>query len=180
MRTTSTGQVSFAFSDGVYVLKFKGDIRFQICASVDRFIQKIFHESEHATVIVDLTEASAVDSTALGVLAQIAIHTRRAQDTRPTILVNAPDMLAVLRAVSFDKVFHLLPNATASIASPSKSYGVVAGKSAFVSRRHASARSGFGAIAPPQACTLPFFLLLKSRVKIWLGRLFDRLRFSLN
>lgn len=115
MRLSSTGQVSYAHSDGVYVLKFKGDIRFQICGSVDRFIQKIFQESENAKVIVDLTEASAIDSTALGVLAQIAIHTRRAQDSRPTILVSAPDMLAVLRAVSFDKVFHLLPNASSSI-----------------------------------------------------------------
>lgn len=111
MRTMTTGQVSYALHNGVYVLKFRGDIRFQICAAVDRFIQKIFQEQEQASVIIDLLDASAVDSTALGVLAQVAIHTRRAKDKRPTILVNQPDMLAVLKAVSFDKVFHLLPDA---------------------------------------------------------------------
>jgi anti-anti-sigma factor len=109
MRQAQTSQASYAYADGVYVLKFQGDVRFHICAGVDRFIQKVFQESEQATVIVDLLEATAIDSTALGVLAQIAIHTRRARDRRPTLLVKAPDMLAVLKAVSFDKVFHLLP-----------------------------------------------------------------------
>ncbi len=104
------GQASYAIQDGVYILKFRGDIRFQLCASVDRFIQRIFQESIKPKVIIDLLEATAVDSTALGVIAQIAIHTRRAYDRRPTILVRNPDLLAVLKAVSFDKVFHLLPD----------------------------------------------------------------------
>lgn len=104
------GQVLYAIQDGVYILKFRGDIRFQLCASVDRFIQRIFQENIKPKVIIDLLEATAVDSTALGVIAQIAIHTRRAYDRRPTILVRNPDLLAVLLAVSFDKVFHLLPD----------------------------------------------------------------------
>lgn len=111
MRTTTAGQAAYAVMNGVYILKFRGDVRFQICAAVDRFIQKIFNEQEQASVIIDLLDATAIDSTALGVLAQIAIHTRRAQDHQPTILVRSPEMLAVLKAVSFDKVFHLLPNA---------------------------------------------------------------------
>ena len=130
-RQNATGSASYAMTDGVYVLKFRGDVRFTLCASVDRFIQKIFDESEQACVIIDLLDATAVDSTALGVLAQIAIHTRRAQDKRPTILVKSPDMLAVLKAVSFDKVFHLLPHADAepeayreldAVASDEKDY----------------------------------------------------------
>ncbi len=107
----STGQVAYAIQDGVYILKFRGDIRFQLSASVDRFIQRIFQETVKPKVIIDLLDASAVDSTALGVIAQIAIHTRRAYDHRPTILVRHPDLLAVLRAVCFDKVFHILPHA---------------------------------------------------------------------
>lgn len=105
------GQVAYAIQDGVYILKFRGDIRFHLCGSVDRFIQRIFQESMKPKVIIDLLEATAVDSTALGVIAQIAIHTRRAYDRRPTILVRNPDLLAVLHAVSFDKVFHVLPDA---------------------------------------------------------------------
>jgi len=107
----TTGQVAYAIHDGVYILKFRGDIRFQLCASVDRFIQRIFQDTAKPKVIIDLLDASAVDSTALGVIAQIAIHTRRAYDRRPTILVRNPDLLAVLHAVSFDKVFHVLPDA---------------------------------------------------------------------
>ncbi|HEX4909849.1 MAG TPA: STAS domain-containing protein [Permianibacter sp.] len=105
------GQASYAIQDGIYILKFRGDIRFHLCASVDRFIQRIFQETVKPKVIIDLLEATAVDSTALGVIAQIAIHTRRAYDHRPTILVRNPDLLAVLNAVSFNKVFHILPDA---------------------------------------------------------------------
>ncbi len=105
------GQVSYAVVDGTYFIKFVGDIRFQVCVAVDRFIQKIFSTPEKPRVVIDLLDAQTMDSTALGVIAQIAVHTRRAHDKRPTVLVRDVNLINLLKAVSFDKVFTILSEA---------------------------------------------------------------------
>lgn len=101
-------RVSYAVCDGTYFIKFVGDIRFQVCIAVDRFIQKIFSTPEKPRVVIDLLDTASMDSTALGVIAQIAVHTRRAHDKRPTVLVRDINLLNLLKAVSFDKVFTIL------------------------------------------------------------------------
>ena len=104
----SEGQVSYAVCDGTYFIKFVGDIRFQVCVTVDRFIQRIFSTPEKPRVVIDLLDTHTMDSTALGVIAQIAVHTRRAHDKRPTVLVRDIHLINLLKAVSFDKVFTIL------------------------------------------------------------------------
>lgn len=102
------GKVLYALQDDVYVLKFIGDIRFNICTAVDQFIQHIFGEEKKIPVLIDMLETDAVDSTALGVLAQVAIKMREHFNHKPTILVASHDLNTILQSVCFDQVFTIL------------------------------------------------------------------------
>ena len=102
------GRVLYALQDDVYVLKFIGDIRFSICTAVDQFIQHVFGQEKKIPVLVDMLETDSVDSTALGVLAQVAIKMRETFNQKPTLLVASHDLNTILQSVCFDQVFTIL------------------------------------------------------------------------
>ncbi len=52
----STGQIQFAEQDGMFVLKFLGDVRLTLCATLDYTIEKIFSALKFRAIIIDLTE----------------------------------------------------------------------------------------------------------------------------
>jgi anti-anti-sigma factor len=104
-----SGRVLFAEHDGVYIFKCTGDLNFSLCPAVETFVQGLFAGEPGLPVVVDMTETSAVDSTAMGVIAQIAIQSRRQQDERPILLVSPGDVLVILKSMCFDRVFTILP-----------------------------------------------------------------------
>lgn len=110
VRGAGQGDMSYAMRAGVVVVRLRGDIRFGQCAALDRFLRQSSAQP-YQVFIFDLSEASALDSTALGVIAQIAVHSRRHQRPAPIVLCQHPDLLAVLRAVSFDRAFTVLSDA---------------------------------------------------------------------
>lgn len=111
VRGAGQGEMSYAMRAGVVVVRLCGDIRFGQCAALDRFLRQSSAQP-YLVFIFDLSDASALDSTALGVIAQIAVHSRRHQRPAPIVLCQHPDLLAVLRAVSFDRAFTLLNDAS--------------------------------------------------------------------
>lgn len=103
----SEPRVLYAEHQGIVVLKFIGDIRFTLCPAVDNFI-KVHFSKGMAPVVIDLTETSGIDSTALGVLAQIAVRSRQMRLPRPSLLLASAEIRQILQSVSFDKVFNVL------------------------------------------------------------------------
>ena len=101
-------QVLFARQDEVNVLKFVGKIRFQICSAVEGFLKKFYDEKRIFPIVIDLNETKSIDSTVLGLLAQIAIQSINEFHHKPTLLVSCYDILRVLMCMSFDRVFNIL------------------------------------------------------------------------
>ncbi len=101
-------QVLFARQNGVPVLKFTGDIRFTVCPAVDGFLKRLFVEKTEYPVVVDLTETTSVDSTALGVIAKVANHYHREMKMKPALLASPGDVLKVIKSMSFDRVFTVM------------------------------------------------------------------------
>ncbi|HEB32526.1 MAG TPA: anti-sigma factor antagonist [Spirochaetes bacterium] len=101
-------QVLFARQDEVNVLKFVGRIRFQICSAVESFLKKIHDEKLLFPIVIDLIETKSIDSTVLGLLAQIAIQSTNEFHHKPTVLVSCYDILRVLRCMSFARIFNIL------------------------------------------------------------------------
>lgn len=104
----SDGRILVGDHDGVYMLKFVGDVRVNLCATVDGFVRDLIRSDDLASVLVDLTETEGIDSTSLGLLARLSNETRRRIGAVPTLISTNPDVTRVLRTTGFDDVFHML------------------------------------------------------------------------
>lgn len=104
----TSGKILAAELDGVYMLKFIGDVRITLCGTIDKFFDATMKSQRFRTAIIDLTQAQNIDSTALGLLARLAIQTQEHYCQKPTIVSTVPDINRTLRSVGFDEVFELL------------------------------------------------------------------------
>ena len=104
----TSGRILVGDHDGVYVLKFVGEVRVNLCATVDGFLRDLLRSDDLASVLVDLTDTEAIDSTSLGLLARLSVETKRRIGAVPTIVSTNPDITRVLRTMGFDDVFVIL------------------------------------------------------------------------
>jgi anti-anti-sigma regulatory factor len=87
------------------VLKLEGDVRLTMCTALDQYFQSMFAEPGFMSVWVDVTEADGLDSTTLGMLAQLAIQTKERFDFRPAIFSTNPSIDRLLDTMGFDQLF---------------------------------------------------------------------------
>lgn len=102
------GQVLHGEHEGVHVLRYVGEIRYPLAASLDRFIRDLFEQTPPRGILVDLTEAELIDSTNLGLLARVANQMGQRALPRVTIICDREDINEVLLSMGFDRVFNLL------------------------------------------------------------------------
>jgi len=102
-----SGRILVAEEDGVYLMKFEGDVRLTLCAAVDSFLDTMLDNTEFKSVLVDLCGAEGIDSTALGVLAKLSIHLQRRFGRVPDLVCDQPHIRRVLESMGFDDVFCL-------------------------------------------------------------------------
>ncbi|KXS39597.1 MULTISPECIES: STAS domain-containing protein [Modicisalibacter] len=113
--TSNDGRLKAAFDAGVFVLKLCGDVRLTLCATLDNEAQRLANMPGLTAVIVDLREATNVDSTALGFLAKVALAVKGRLSHPPTIVVDHPDVRRMLDVMGFSRYFTLV---NAPIAEP--------------------------------------------------------------
>ncbi len=97
----------YAWQQNVCILKLVGELRFTDCPSIDKFIQTVCKQ-ETTQIVLDLSETTLLDSTALGMLAQVAIRARNKQKDPPTLLIDNDDLKVLLQSVCFDRVFSII------------------------------------------------------------------------
>lgn len=102
------GVIKFAERDGVYVIKLEGDVRLTLCISFDEFIDKMFSAPDFCSVVFDLTEAEAIDSTTLGLMAKIAIVGEHFLREPPLVVTNATSITRSLVTMGFKDIFRLV------------------------------------------------------------------------
>lgn len=90
---------------GIYVLKFIGEIRLNLCSTLDNIIDSMVSNPDFKTVVVDLTETEVIDSTTLGLLAKIAIAAEERSQFLPTLISTNPDINRIILSMGFDKIF---------------------------------------------------------------------------
>ena len=98
-------RICAASNDGAHVLKLEGDVRLTMCTALDQYFQSMFAETGFVSVWVDVTEADGLDSTTLGMLAQLAIQTRERFAFRPAIFSTNPSIDRLLDIMGFDQLF---------------------------------------------------------------------------
>lgn len=103
-----SGQIMGAAYDGVYELKFVGDIRLTFSHAIDGFVAQMFNDAGFKSVFIDLSETDAIDSTSLGLLAKLSIEAKKRFNYAPTLVSTHSDVTRILDTMGFDDVFHII------------------------------------------------------------------------
>jgi anti-anti-sigma factor len=102
------GRILVGDHDGIYVLKFTGDVRVTLCATMDAFLRALLSRDDFRSVLIDLSETEGIDSTSLGLLAKLSLETQRRFELVPTLVSTNPDITRILRTMGFDDIFHII------------------------------------------------------------------------
>lgn len=109
------GQILVADHGGVYVIKMVGDVRLTLCISFDQFIDTMFTQDDFCDVMFDLSEAEAIDSTTLGLMAKIALQGREEKGITPVIFSNNDSINRLLQTMGFQEIFTIVRNLDAPV-----------------------------------------------------------------
>jgi anti-anti-sigma factor len=108
------GRILYARHEDVYVLKFVGGIHygqnwtFDLSKALAAFLDRLFKEENFREIIIDLTEATAIDSTNLGLLARIAIFMQDKFGQKPLVVSTNPNVNHTLHTVGFRQIFNIV------------------------------------------------------------------------
>ncbi len=98
------GSILFAEREGVHVLKFVGDVRLSLGPTITSFLSRLETCQQFNGMIVDLSETDTIDSTALGLIAKIAICTREKFNSATSIVSPREDITRVLKSMAMEHV----------------------------------------------------------------------------
>jgi len=110
----SCGKILYAVHEGTWVLRLRGDVRATWCASLDGLIDRLLADPSLAAVLVDLREATNIDSTMLGILARLAVRVREKLAAAPLVVAPNADLRRLLDSMCLDKVFTIVDEARAA------------------------------------------------------------------
>lgn len=109
------GSIFSAKLDGFYVLKFVGDVRLTLCATLDHHIENVLQKSAIDRIVVDLTDVDGLDSTTLGLIGKIAVRAAGLSIVKPTIVSTNEDITPLLIRMGFASHFIILDSLPGTI-----------------------------------------------------------------
>jgi anti-anti-sigma regulatory factor len=104
----STGKILAADYKHMAMLKCVGDVRVLMSSTLDNYCNNLYRRPILDAMLVDMSETRGIDSTALGLLAKMAIQLRNRFNVIPTIVSTNPDITRILRSMSFDLIFNII------------------------------------------------------------------------
>lgn len=102
------GQIEVGFDDGMHILRFSGDVRMNLCVTLDRYLNDVLLQKSYRHVVIDLASAEGLDSTTLGQIAKISIMSRKHCGITPTIYSPNNSITRILLSMGFDQVFDII------------------------------------------------------------------------
>ncbi len=104
----SDGLIQVANLDATEYIRFYGIVRYSHCSGLELHIDQLFKNQTFEHIVIDLTHADILDSTALGLMAKIAIELRKLKREQAVIIVGDGELKNILKRVCFDQVFLIL------------------------------------------------------------------------
>lgn len=102
------GKILLAEQDGVYMLKFIGDVRLTLCGAMDNLLATLTRADDFRVAVVDLTKTRIIDSTSLGLLARLALRVQEIHGQRLSILSTRDDINRLLTSMGFQQIAELI------------------------------------------------------------------------
>ena len=110
----NSGRILVATVNNVPILKFVGDVRVLMSGMMDSYFSSLYGRAILDRMVVDMTETQGIDSTALGLIAKMAIQLRNRFNVSPTIVSTNPDITRILKSMSFDLICYIVEEPLAS------------------------------------------------------------------
>ncbi|MGA2654751.1 MAG: hypothetical protein ABSF18_02080 [Gammaproteobacteria bacterium] len=104
-------KIYFGRVNSLFILKITGMLRFNQCAPLEHFLKTTLHKKLDHCLLVDLSDAQLLDSTALGLLAQIALQFAQVNHKQPDLYCPENDLKKVLLSMSLENLFHFVSSA---------------------------------------------------------------------
>lgn len=109
------GKILFAEKEGIHVLRFEGDVRVTLGPTISRFLERVHGCENLKALIVDMSSATGVDSTALGLLAKLGIYCREKHNLVPSIVSPSADITRILESMAMEEVYFITKDAVTSL-----------------------------------------------------------------
>jgi anti-anti-sigma factor len=106
----SADQIYYAITENRGVLKLTGTIRHPLSQRLSQAARRIFEGADLRQIVVDLQEAYFIDSTCLGLLAQVALRSLELGLEPPILVSTQPEVTRVVRTTGLDRAFVLMDN----------------------------------------------------------------------
>ncbi|MCF7885487.1 MAG: STAS domain-containing protein [Candidatus Marinimicrobia bacterium] len=100
----STAHYQYTKVDNKYIIKLMGELKYKWSSGFSNFIKKIFHKGDFDDIIVDISEASYIDSTNIGLLAQIARFSLQKFSHKLPVIVDTDGLQELLRDMGFAEI----------------------------------------------------------------------------
>ncbi len=110
------GKILVSENSGTYILKFIGDVRLTLCATLDDFLESMCCSNLLNAILIDLTETEGIDSTSLGLLAKISVLARKKYNLIPVIVSTNQDITRILESMGFHRVFVILDSPVSNVS----------------------------------------------------------------
>lgn len=104
----SIGHIEYASLNGTHIFKIIGEVRAQSCISLDNLLNKMDQNAQIIGAIVDLTEATFIDSTVLGILAKLGLKLKQNHNIQAVMLSTNPDITTLANSMGLNQVFVIL------------------------------------------------------------------------
>lgn len=105
---TTSGQIFAGIHETRLVLRFVGDVRLIWCVALEEYCSSVFANDDVTGFYVDLSVASNLDSTTLGVLAKLGIMAKKRLESQPVMHFVTSDIERLVNCMGFNKVFHIV------------------------------------------------------------------------
>ena len=120
------GKILVAEHEGVNIIKLVGDVRLTLCMSFDQFIESMFSRENFVSILFDLTQAEAIDSTTFGLMAKLSIFSRERHHVTPVVISTSTSINRLLEIMGLEDIFDILHEIPEAMYSPTQELPSVA------------------------------------------------------
>ncbi len=108
-----TEQILFACVDQCCYFKLSGELRYTNASGMDDLVERLFSAKIQCTqLVVDLNQASFMDSTYIGLLAGLARYAQQHQLAKPVLFCTVPAVNELLFSLCLDQAFDIVQQPT--------------------------------------------------------------------
>ena len=104
----ASAHITHAERDGIHVLRYSGKVDYMSAPAIRRFLDDLLDRGNVAGLIFDLSDAEALDSTNLGLLARVRERAERCHCNGSMIVSKNADITEVLRSMGFEQIFEIV------------------------------------------------------------------------